>query len=60
MSSCIYNNRMRVLSAVWTNPFLDELRGFPTKGIRDDQVDALSGGYDAMATGFELEAFVVI
>lgn len=33
----------------WVNEFLDELCAFPTKGVHDDQVDALSGGCAVLA-----------
>lgn len=34
--------------SVWLNEFLNELASFPTRGIHDDQVDALSGGLNEL------------
>lgn len=32
----------------WLNEFLNEIASFPTRGIHDDQVDALSGGLNEL------------
>lgn len=37
-----------ILDAPWNREWLDELAAFPTKGIHDDQVDSISGCFDAL------------
>lgn len=37
-----------VLNAGWTDSFLQELTLFPQEGVHDDQVDALSGAFEAL------------
>lgn len=32
----------------WFNEFVDEMASFPTKGVHDDQVDALTGGLNEL------------
>lgn len=39
----------RLVRGAWNQTFLDELEAFP-EGTHDDQVDALSGAYSALAT----------
>ena len=34
--------------AAWLTDFLNEIASFPTRGIRDDQVDSLSGGLNEL------------
>ena len=38
-----------LVSGPWTGAFLAEVEQFPTKGVHDDQVDALSGAYARLA-----------
>ena len=43
--SFIKNGHLKVKEGcLWITAFLNEIAAFPTKGIHDDQVDALSGG----------------
>lgn len=37
-----------VVAGPWVGRFLSEVEQFPTKGVHDDQVDALSGAYDRL------------
>lgn len=52
-------HNIRVVQAKWNEQFFDELESFPTKGVHDDQVDALSGAFN-MLTGsnYSLKDFV--
>jgi predicted phage terminase large subunit-like protein len=34
----------------WNTPFIQELEAFPTEGVKDDQVDALSGAFAALVS----------
>lgn len=48
---------IRILRGPWNEEFLKELENFPD-GAHDDQVDVLSGAFNAMATGHSsLDAF---
>jgi predicted phage terminase large subunit-like protein len=40
-----HGNVYYVKGKVWNKDFLDEVESFKTKGIHDDQVDAMSGAY---------------
>jgi predicted phage terminase large subunit-like protein len=42
---------VKVVRGPWLEPFLDELSAFPQQGVHDDQVDAASGAYQALAGG---------
>ena len=37
----------------WAGAFLDEISMFPSKGVHDDQVDALSGAFNVLAFGLK-------
>src|SRR5690606_17304212 len=39
---------VKLVKGHWNNAFLDEIEAFPTDGVHDDQVDALSGAYNAL------------
>jgi len=39
---------VKLLRGAWNTEFLDEVCAFPTEGVHDDQVDALSGAYHAL------------
>lgn len=41
--------------SMWITEFLNEVSAFPTKGIHDDQVDAMSGGLNELFYGDEEE-----
>jgi predicted phage terminase large subunit-like protein len=43
LSAALYNGNVRLVSAPWNKPFIDELVLFPTKGVHDDIVDSASG-----------------
>lgn len=42
----------------WVGAFLDEVSMFPSKGVHDDQVDALSGAFNVLA--FSLRARIIV
>jgi predicted phage terminase large subunit-like protein len=42
---------VKIIRGTWTEAFLDELGAFPQEGVHDDQVDAASGAYAALAGG---------
>jgi len=42
--------KVHILSREWTQTLLDELEAFPTAGIHDDQVDALTGAFQSLFT----------
>lgn len=48
VQSKIDAGKLALVRAPWNAAFVDELRGFPM-GRHDDQVDALSGAYNALA-----------
>lgn len=39
---------IKLVRGPWNKAFLDELEAFPTDGVHDDIVDALSGGFNAL------------
>lgn len=45
VSSYAEAGKINLVRGNWVNDFLDELEAFPTEGIHDDQVDALSGAF---------------
>jgi predicted phage terminase large subunit-like protein len=47
IASRVNANKVFMLRGEWNRPFLDELAVFPM-GAHDDQVDTLSGAYDAL------------
>lgn len=48
-SASAYNGNVHVVPAAWSRDFFDELEGFPGHTAHDDQVDAASGAYNAIA-----------
>lgn len=48
VSAACENGLIKVLRADWNNVFFDELEAFPTDGVHDDIVDALSGAYNSL------------
>ncbi len=46
---------IKLVKGHWNRAFLDELEVFPTPGIHDDQVDALSGGFNSLAEPSDAE-----
>lgn len=38
-----------LVDSVWNSAFLDELCAFPSAGVHDDQVDAVSGAFEMLA-----------
>lgn len=45
VSSYAENGNVRMVRGPWNRDLLNELVMFPTKGVHDDQVDAISGGF---------------
>lgn len=45
------NRLIKVLRAPWNMAFINELVAFQTKGVHDDQADALSGAYEMLTNG---------
>ncbi len=43
-SAALYNGMVRLVRAPWNKPFVTECCLFPTKGVHDDMVDAVSSG----------------
>jgi len=46
---------IRVVRGPWNQDFFDELEAFPSPGVHDDQVDALSGAFVALRTKADSE-----
>lgn len=42
---------VRVVRGYWNRAFFEEIEAFPTVGVHDDQVDALSGAFSAVNMG---------
>jgi predicted phage terminase large subunit-like protein len=51
-AQCEHGN-IRILRGEWNDSFLNELENFPDAS-HDDQVDALSGAFNELATGFSI------
>jgi predicted phage terminase large subunit-like protein len=51
VSSAAFNGRVYILAGPWVLDFLDEAASFPTKGVHDDQVDAVSGAFEQLFPG---------
>lgn len=49
VSAAAYNQRLKIVNGPWVKDFFDELEMFPD-GPHDDQVDALSGAFNALHT----------
>ncbi|MFA7018524.1 MAG: phage terminase large subunit [Sphaerochaetaceae bacterium] len=49
-SSAAERGNMFLVQAPWNSAFLDEAEVFPTKGMHDDQIDALSGAFRMLKT----------
>src|SRR5690606_17567042 len=39
------HGNVRIVRGAWNKAYIEELEAFPTKGVKDDQVDATSGAY---------------
>jgi len=48
-SSQCEGRNVKILRALWNEPYINELVAFPTKGIHDDQVDGSSGAFLQLA-----------
>ncbi len=48
-ASRAHGGLVSLVSGAWVGAFLDELDGFPSAGVPDDQVDAVSGAYQMLA-----------
>lgn len=53
----VQHGAVMVLSAPWNEPFFDELEGFPD-ALHDDQVDAASDAFTAVARGHDWSALI--
>jgi predicted phage terminase large subunit-like protein len=51
VSAAGQNHLVRIIRAPWNHAFLNELEAFPTKGVHDDIVDALSGAHEKLTLG---------
>jgi predicted phage terminase large subunit-like protein len=51
LSTAAEQGNLSFVIAAWTSVCIDELVLFPTEGVHDDQVDAISGAYNALAQG---------
>jgi len=51
VSSQAEAGNVKLLRGEWINDFLDEAVAFPTTGVHDDQIDALSGAIAVLADG---------
>lgn len=49
VSSQAEAGNVKLVRGPWINDFLDEATAFPTQGVHDDQVDALSGAFSVLA-----------
>jgi predicted phage terminase large subunit-like protein len=49
LSTAAEQGNLLILHGYFTGALMDELVLFPTEGAHDDQVDAVSGGYNALA-----------
>jgi predicted phage terminase large subunit-like protein len=45
------NGNVCIVRGAWNNEFLDEIVVFPNEAYHDDQVDAISGAYNALTLG---------
>jgi phage terminase large subunit-like protein len=45
------HGKFRIVKGEWVGEFLSELEDFPTKGVHDDQVDALSTAFRVLVQG---------
>lgn len=50
VSSQAEGGNIVLVRGAWNGPFLDEVCSFPTEGLHDDQVDALSGAVERLAS----------
>lgn len=51
MVSFIKHGHLKMRAEDWNNDFLSEITSFPTKGVHDDMVDALSGAFNVLFMG---------
>ena len=49
LSTAAEQGNLMIIHGGFTGALMDELVLFPTEGAHDDQVDAVSGGYNALA-----------
>lgn len=52
MSAQAEAGNIKVLRGPWNKAFFDEYEAFPTKGVKDDQVDAGSGAFGVLSKRF--------
>jgi predicted phage terminase large subunit-like protein len=56
VSAAASNGNVRLVRGYWNNDFLNELSLFPTKGVHDDQTDALSLAFSQMQKPGQMQA----
>ena len=58
LSTAAEQGNLLILTGPFAGALIDEMVLFPTEGAHDDQVDAVSGGYNALAlrTGGHIRA----
>lgn len=49
VSSAAEQDNVQLLSGAWITAFLDEFEAFPSVGVHDDQVDAVSGAFEGLS-----------
>lgn len=45
------HGNVKIVRGPWNATYISELEAFPTKGVKDDQVDGTSGGYRRLTSG---------
>jgi len=51
-SAAAQHGLIRLVRGAWNHSFLSELEAFPTNGVHDDQVDALSLAHEHLSRGY--------
>ena len=59
VSSAAERGNIILAQALWNSTLLDELEVFPTRGMHDDQVDALSGAFRMIKTRVNEDALPI-
>ena len=47
---CIRDS-VKIVRGAWNEKFLAEAEAFPSKGVHDDQIDAVAGAFDVLTSG---------
>lgn len=59
VAAAAQNRLIKLVRAPWNTAFLAETEAFPTKGVHDDIVDALSGAHERLTGIKEIEIILV-